>query len=397
MVATAQGLPVVGETAESCTTARPTPSINGSDMSETSRYSLVPPLPQLLDRDLSPLRRRMLVDYRCHPAYREMVDHATLSLRAKALWCFVRTWLIVSAKRALQYELIPLHVRKAGTWSLLKNGLPHLLRPGMGRHLEQDAPGLTELDRALRRQGCVVLRIDSADLERLERYSVAEFERLSRRRAESQEGPRQFEASRAYARRDEAAALFDAVESMLVSSGVMTSAGAYLGREARLVDVNPQINDPSDDFWKRIFPDGSITPPATAYLHRDASGGDLKAIVYMSDVGPDNGPFGFVLGSHAEAPSGVDDRICETNDSNGLAATDPQTRRLFGALPERLRQKGAVGNDLLDTTDVSRALRDALWSITGPAGSLVVFDTKGMHRGGMVTAGERRVLTCVIG
>jgi hypothetical protein len=366
-------------------------------MSETSRYSLVPPLPQLLDRDLSPLRRRMLVDYKQHPAYRQMVDTATFPLKVQALWRFLRTWLIITAKRAIQYELIPLHVRKSGFWALLKGGLPHVLRPRIGRHLEQDAPGLTVLDRALRRQGCVVLKIDPVDLDLLHRHSAAEFERLRLRRSASQGGPREFEASRAYARRDEAAALFDAVERLLATSGVIATASAYLGREARLVDVNPQINDASDDFWKRIFPDSPATSPATAYLHRDASGGDLKAIIYMSDVGPDNGPFGFVLGSHAVAPTGIDDRICETNDANGLASTEPQARRLFGALPERLRQKGAVGNDLLDVTDVSAALRNALWSITGPAGSLVVFDTKGMHRGGMVVAGERRVLTCVIG
>jgi hypothetical protein len=343
------------------------------------------------------LARRAFIDYRHHPAYAALIDSATSATRLAAWRVFVRAWLLTKLKRAIQYELIPLHVRRAGGTALLRAALANALRRRQGRVLSLDGADLSPLDLAFRRHGCAVVRMTDAEFDGLRTVSQAHFDALAAQRAQTLRGPREFEASRAYASRDQSARLFEVIEAVFTACGVLATASAYLGRPARLVDVNPQINDASDDFWRRIFPDGAATPPATAYLHRDASGGDLKAIIYLSDVGADNGPFGYVIGSHTIAPLPADDHICETNDANGLAATDPESRRLFAALPESWRQKGAVGNDLIDGTAPSRALLDSLWSIAAPRGSTVLFDTKGMHRGGMVTVGERRVITCVIG
>jgi hypothetical protein len=232
---------------------------------------------------------------------------------------------------------------------------------------------------------------------RLEAVAAGQFEALAARRGRAN-GKRQFEESRGQASRLEQGPLFDAIETILRESGVMAAADAYLGRPARLIDVNPQINDVTDSFWRDIFPDTELGElPATAYCHRDASGGDLKAIIYLSDVGGRNGPFSYVLGSNRIRISRLDDLICEANDSNGLGATDPAARRRFAALPKKLRQKGAFGNDLTPASPLSEDIKAGLWSIEAPRGSIVLFDTKGIHRGGMVVEGERRVVTCVIG
>ncbi|RYD24834.1 MAG: hypothetical protein EOP89_10510 [Lysobacteraceae bacterium] len=95
--------------------------------------------------------------------------------------------------------------------------------------------------------------------------------------------------------------------------------------------------------------------------------------------------------------SRVDDLLCEANDHNGLAATDLSARRRFAALPAKLRQKGSFGNDLPDDQPESGRIVASTWEITGPKGSIVAFDTKGIHRGGMVEEGQRRVITCVLG
>ena len=70
---------------------------------------------------------------------------------------------------------------------------------------------------------------------------------------------------------------------------------------------------------------------------------------------------------------------------------------MFAALPRKLRQKCAFGNDLKADSPMLEEIVRATWKITAPAGSVVLFDTKGIHRGGMVEQGERRVLTCVLG
>jgi len=344
---------------------------------------------------------RTLVNYEHHPAYAKWVGRQKFSTRLKALRIFLPSLLVIKIKRAIRYEMIPLHIRKAsglGGWMQKgKVALAHLFQPNPARNVDPDAPGLTELDRSFRKQGCAVIGTPDSTYQRLANLSRTDFERLEARRLAQRNGVRDFEASRSYADRDEAREFFEAVEDLFTRAGVFDTAAAYLGRNVKLIDVNPQINDPSDDFWMRIFPDLEQPIPSSAYFHRDASGGDIKAIVYMSDVGPDNGPFEYVTGSHRMPLSTADDHVSEANDSNGMAGTDPTNRQCFAGLPEAWRHKGAFGNDVLDGSPLAQAIQAGLWTITGTKGSIVMFDTKGVHRGGMVAQGERRVITCVVG
>jgi hypothetical protein len=362
-------------------------------------YSLIEP-PQSAHREkFSGWNPRTLIDYCQHPAYGRFAAQPGLSARMAALIRFVPSWLLIKVKRAIRYEMIPLHVREAdgfgGFIGKASMALSHLLnRPSRRRGEAEDG---SPLYCSLRSDGCSVVSMPQEELNRVEELARPLFSRLEARREQGKQAIRDFEASRFYARRDEATALFVAVEKVLRDAGVFAAAERYLGHDVSLVDVNPQINDPSDDFWKRVFPDLQSGEPRCAYMHRDASGGDIKAIIYMSDVGPDNGPFSFVRGSHHMRLAVTDDHIAEANDSNGLAATDPDSRRLFAALPSRLRQKGSFGNDVPDGSSLAEALLASMWPITGPRGSIVIFDTKGVHRGGMVVQGERRVITCVIG
>ena len=245
--------------------------------------------------------------------------------------------------------------------------------------------------------GINVVTIPGRQFDELNAAARSEFERLAGRRGRSN-GQRVFEESRGQASRANQRELFEAIEGTLKDAGVFRIASAYLGREATLIDVNPQINDTSDSFWRDIFPDAGLKSlPPTAYCHRDASGGDLKAIIYMTDVDDRTGPFSYVVGSNRMRISRVDDLICEANDSNGLAGTDARARARFAALPRKLRQKGSFGNDLTPDSVLGREIIAGLWSVTAPRGSIILFDTKGIHRGGMVEDGERRVITCVIG
>ena len=361
-------------------------------------YRVIEPPAHLVVDNLSARSSRALVDYGNHPAYREAVLSAGIGETFRALLRFVPAWLLIKAKRAIRYEMIPLHIRKApGLSGLIRKvaaAMRHLFDKRL--HPRGQATAAHPIQAMLQHQGCAVVLMPSESLGRVEELSRPLFADLERRR-ESESGIREFESSRYYANREHSAALFSAVEQVLSEAGVFASAERYLGHRVSLVDVNPQINDPTDDFWKRTFPDLALEQPRCAYFHRDASGGDIKAIIYLSDVGPLNGPFSYVLGSHRMQMSVTDDHIAEANDSNGLAGTALQERRLFAALPSRLRQKGTFGNDVLAGSDLETDLLGSMWPITGNRGSIVVFDTKGVHRGGMVVEGERRVITCVIG
>ena len=338
------------------------------------------------------------IDYARQPAYADFAARAPLMTRVRATGRFLRSLLPLAAKRITNYELIPNEVR------MDKGSIPGLLRLGAAgfrnAFVRPRRASRIESALALRlaEDGCAVVACSAEALAGVDGAAAPAYAKLGRMRTERADGKRDFLDSRYHADRREEIALYEAVEALLRDARVIEAASEYLGREARLVDVNPQINDPTDSFWREIFPDrddGRL--PKAAYFHRDASGGDLKAIIYMSEVGPKNGPFAFVLGSHRLPIGRLDDLICEANDSNGFADTRAETRRLFAALPSRFRQKGSFGNDIPDEDPVSDEILGSAWSITGPKGAIVLFDTKGVHRGGMVEAGERRVITCVLG
>lgn len=102
--------------------------------------------------------------------------------------------------------------------------------------------------------------------------------------------------------------------------------------------------------------------------HRDAVSPQFKALLYLSDVGPDQGPFEYVRGSHHWRTRWRDRR-----------------RGRFGRQQTRLAPE-AVARLLTDRE--GRAVR-----VTGPAGTLVLADTGGIHRGHPLTAGSRHALT----
>ena len=103
-------------------------------------------------------------------------------------------------------------------------------------------------------------------------------------------------------------------------------------------------------------------------------------------------PASLAFGSQAVGTTGASQASTLTNSGTG-----PLNRRRFAALPSILRRKCAFGNDVLAGTEISQRLLSAEWTITAPRGSMVLFDTKGFHRGGMVNRGERLVLTCILG
>jgi hypothetical protein len=229
--------------------------------------------------------------------------------------------------------MIPSDLRASGGLAFARQGIRNALRfnrPAPAALLE------TKILTSLQDHGITVVQIDAAAHNRLRDEAAGHFDMLAARRKSRGNARRHFDESRSSANRRTEPSLFAIIETLLRETGIMDAASAYLGREAQLADVNPQINDATDSFWRDIFPDIPETQlPSTAYFHRDASGGDLKAIFYLSDVGAKNGPFTFVLGSHRAKVRRIDDLICEAND-HGLSATDRSSRSLFAALPRAL-------------------------------------------------------------
>jgi hypothetical protein len=116
-------------------------------------------------------------------------------------------------------------------------------------------------------------------------------------------------------------------------------------------------------------------------------------IIYLGDVGPENGPFSVIVGSHKLADGFFDRLIRRANDCASLSATRPSDRALFAALPVGLQKKCAFGPDVEDSHPWADALLASERVFTSDQARCILFDPNGIHRGGMVRQGERRVVT----
>lgn len=87
----------------------------------------------------------------------------------------------------------------------------------------------------------------------------------------------------------------------------------------------------------------------------------LKVFIYLTDVGPENGPHSFVAGSHRE-----------------------------DGIPWDLRRKGYVR--LTDDEVIQHYGKARCLSMTAPRGSIIVEDTAGFHKGNTVVEDSRLVL-----
>lgn len=103
--------------------------------------------------------------------------------------------------------------------------------------------------------------------------------------------------------------------------------------------------------------------------HRDIIyGKQFKAIMYLTDTTPENGPFQYLLKTHKHSS------IIDTILSNSI-----------GARQNRLSEQ--------NITDILSTKKYELKTITGKAGSLILTDTSGIHRGKPIEEGTRYALT----
>ena len=105
--------------------------------------------------------------------------------------------------------------------------------------------------------------------------------------------------------------------------------------------------------------------------HRDSYTKQFKAMVYLSDVALDTGPFEYVLGSHTY-------------------------RHVFGSVMDNNDKKLRANNSRFEHSDVvefceKRKLERKVFD--APAGSIVLFDARGLHRGSPILSGQRYALT----
>lgn len=191
--------------------------------------------------------------------------------------------------------------------------------------------------------------------------------------------------------------LGDLLRLLLRTYDIMPIVSAYLGLpKVALKLVHYKITTPGVSRARgvlEVFPDGCVADPATRYMHVDAAACDLKIIIYLSDVTDGaHGPFSYVPGTHGAPYLSLEEFAVRAAATEFAARRSADARRLLMCLPEMYRQRIDFGSDLDPATPVARDLLARERTFLSGDADMILFDSKGIHRGAMVTEGERVIM-----
>lgn len=332
------------------------------------------------------------IDYGRHPAYRARGS------RLAALALFVRGAGIALGRWLIDLEHLPKPPSGADRRRWLARNV-HRLAAGAVRHNLRRLGGAfgprptagagADIAGTLARDGVHAFRLTDDEKARLEALTRPWFDQLRRRVSA---GVRHFDDNRLWIDEQASPEVYAWFRALMDRSGVIAAASARLGRPVTVAHLIPQLNTPATDFWTGQFADVGEPDPACNYCHVDTAWGIAKMIVYVGEVGQTTGPFSYVRGSHRARDRFWGRLIRKANDYAGLSSTRPAARRLFAALPAWLQRKAAFGPDLRDDHPLAAGLLRAETRFTTDEADAILFDPDGVHRGGMVQSGERRVV-----
>ena len=186
------------------------------------------------------------------------------------------------------------------------------------------------------------------------------------------------------------APVLETLGAALLECGALEAMCAYVGRWMRLQAAVLQVNTARETRAHHGELDALGRPARpTSYFHVDSNHWpNLKALIYLSDVGPHQGPFRYVSGSH-RLMQPYEAAVRKTNDKLGHSLT------ALCALPEPYAQHANFGDFIDPATPEALALLDNEAVVCDGRSDLVLFDNNGVHRGGFVREGSRYLLQCV--
>ncbi len=199
-------------------------------------------------------------------------------------------------------------------------------------------------------------------------------------------------------------ALLD-LNKVLQDEGILNAASAGIGAKLQLGGVAVELSVPNAKWWVERVPFGQASVSRTAYFHRDESVWAPKAMIYLSEVTDECGPFTIAVGSNrgeispisAAAsrikgePAAIIKRAREHADINH------ETRTFFSLLPKSLAVDSHYGFLIPDSNENSQAIMDVARSFVGAAGKGICFDGYSLlHRGGLTTKLPRLALQIIL-
>ena len=193
--------------------------------------------------------------------------------------------------------------------------------------------------------------------------------------------------------------LWRAVDDAMRDGGAYDTVRAFFSADTAKLNSLAVFFNPAEQSWiGPPFRDIDQTIPPTVGMHIDSNGKSyLKAILYLNDVGPEQGPTCVVPGSHRWEQGSVERIWRRAYDRSKLLSRSEAARQTFISLPKSLQVKAEFGGDMLPDAPETKALLEQEFVSTGPRGSYTLFNPEAAHRGGWVTSGERHALQITLG
>lgn len=193
--------------------------------------------------------------------------------------------------------------------------------------------------------------------------------------------------------------------------GILDCVSEYMGASYKVGGAALELSVPSSTWWRNTL--DRAVPPQTMYAHIDESIHHPKAIVYLSNVCLDNGPttyypgvyerlelnalqelIGRVICKVGESESSILYNYYDRNNSKLMGSSN--FRKHFMRLPTELRFNSHFGWDVLAGSKFEESMLASEKKMIGNAGMYIVFDGgRLLHRGGLISEGERIVLQVI--
>ena len=182
------------------------------------------------------------------------------------------------------------------------------------------------------------------------------------------------------------------IQAIFDDLGIISAASKYNegNRILKVANVVLHIATPTDSNWKQFLYDCK-TVTRTTNLHIDPKEDVIKSMIYLNDISIDDGPFSYVEKSHRWTYDDLQN-IFGRAISTGSYCHTPKSRATVFNLPSFLRVSHNFGRVLLDDDPMQQKILEQEKYMTSDKANCVVFDTAGMHRGGICKTGTRIAL-----
>jgi len=248
-----------------------------------------------------------------------------------------------------------------------------------------DGPG-DETLMTLQREGVVLLKMDGAMKARIRKLVSSKVDAIEANLAAC-DGKPAFPDMHARLVKADWEEVYDLITRALADLHVFEVASAYVKKPLRIRQLHVQLNNEHETRLRYGVIDADGLPARKSdYWHIDGEiWPNFKALLYLDDVTLEQGPMRYIPGTHRNLDA-FETVARKVNDN--LKLSWPH----FLSLPDALRVHALFGPFMTGEEPEAKALLDREVACCDEGKDLLLFDNNGVHRGGFVRQGSRRIM-----